>query len=474
MMGPVLIAGDELKREVAEALKSKRQHLGVVLVRSALDEPSRGPATAADFHEVGVAVQVVQASPPPAEGPLQLVAQVLQRFRIVEFVSEAPVFRARVEYWQETEFETNQELRAYSVAVVDSIKELVNLNPLYKEGLSLILDRLDVHDPSVLADFAAAMTTASGEELQEVLATRSIRKRIEQVLILLKREIEISKLKTQISKRIEDRMSKQQREFFLKEQLKEIKQELGLSKGDAQTEVDRFQERIAALTLTEEAGERIDEELEKLKLLEPSSPEFNVVRAYLDWLTVLPWGVYTEDSYDLERAAKHPRRRPLRPHRRQGPDPGADFGRNRQGRPGGIDHAAGRPAGSRQDLHRTVDRAGPGPKVLSLLAGRDPRRGRDQGPPAHLHRRHAREVHPGHQDLQDRQPADHARRGGQGRRQLPRRPRLGAAGSPRPGAEPGLPRPLSGRPLRPLEGAVRVYRQPARDDSPSRCWTGWR
>ena len=303
MMGPVLIAGDELKREVAEALKSEQQHLGVVLARSNLEQLPGGPAAGADFHEVGVAVQVVQASSPPAEGPLQLVAQVLQRFRIVEFLSEAPVFRARVEHWHETEFETNEELRAYSVAVVDSIKELVNLNPLYKEGLSLILDRLDVHDPGVLADFAAAMTTASGEELQEVLATRSIRKRIEQVLILLKREIEISKLKTQITKRIEDRMSKQQREFFLKEQLKEIKQELGLSKGDAQTEVDRFQERLAALTLTEEAGERIDEELGKLKLLEPSSPEFNVVRAYLDWLTVLPWGVYTEDSYDLERAS---------------------------------------------------------------------------------------------------------------------------------------------------------------------------
>jgi len=303
MMGPVLIAGDELKREVAEALRSEKRHLGVVLARSNLEQLPGGPVTAADFHEVGVAVQVVQASAPPGEGPLQLVGQVLQRFRIVEFVSEAPVFRARVEHWHETEYESNQELRAYSVAVVDSIKELVNLNPLYKEGLSLILDRLDVHDPGVLADFAAAMTTASGEELQEVLATRSVRQRIEQVLILLKREIEISKLKTQISKRIEERMSKQQREFFLKEQLKEIKQELGLSKEDRQTEVERFQKRIARLTLTEEAGERIDEELEKLKLLEPSSPEFNVVRAYLDWLTVLPWGIYTEDSYDLQRAA---------------------------------------------------------------------------------------------------------------------------------------------------------------------------
>ena len=99
----------------------------------------------------------------------------LERFNILEFVSEGPVFRARVHYWHETGFETNEELKAYSVAVVDSIKELVNLNPLYKEGLSLILDRLDVHDPGVLADFAAAMTTASGEELQEILASAPYR-----------------------------------------------------------------------------------------------------------------------------------------------------------------------------------------------------------------------------------------------------------------------------------------------------------
>jgi ATP-dependent Lon protease len=188
--------------------------------------------------------------------------------------------------------------------VVDSIKELVNLNPLYKEGLSLLLDQINVHEPGSLADFAAGMTTASGEELQEILCTRSIRKRIERALILLKREVEISKLKVQISKRIEERMSKQQREFFLKEQLSEIKKELGLSKEDAQSEVDRFQERIATLTLTEETRERIEEELDKLKLLEPSSPEFNVTRAYLDWLTVLPWGVYTQDNYDLKEARR--------------------------------------------------------------------------------------------------------------------------------------------------------------------------
>ena len=179
MMGTILLGGDELKRSVTESLQSEPKLLGLVMVRSKPDEPRREPEAASDFHEVGVAIRVVQAAPSPAEGPMQLVVQVLQRFNVVEFVSQAPVFRARVAYWHETGFRTNQELKAYSVSVVECIKELVNLNPLYKEGLSLLIDRMDVHDPGVLADFAAAMTTASGEELQEILAMRSIRKRIE-------------------------------------------------------------------------------------------------------------------------------------------------------------------------------------------------------------------------------------------------------------------------------------------------------
>ncbi len=97
-------------------------------------------------------------------------------------------------------------------------------------------------------------------------------------------------------------MSKNQREFFLREQLKAIKKELGIEKGGKETEVERFEKRIGDLTLPDEARERINEELEKLKLIEPTSPEFNVTRSYLDWLTVLPWGIVSEDNYDINRA----------------------------------------------------------------------------------------------------------------------------------------------------------------------------
>jgi ATP-dependent Lon protease len=190
------------------------------------------------------------------------------------------------------------------VAIIDCIKELVTLNPLFKEGLSLLVERVNLTDPSALADFSASMTTSSGVEIQKVLETRDILGRLETSLVLLKKELEITRLKSQISKRIEEQLSKQQREFFLRQQLQEIKKELGIAKDDTQAELEKYQDRLKKLVLTDEAGDRIKEEMEKLKLLGPSSPEFAVSRAYLDWLTILPWGVYSKESYNLEKARK--------------------------------------------------------------------------------------------------------------------------------------------------------------------------
>jgi ATP-dependent Lon protease len=116
--------------------------------------------------------------------------------------------------------------------------------------------------------------------------------------------VEISKLKAKISKRIEEQLSKQQREFFLKAQLQEIKKELGLSKDDTQAEIEKYENRLKKLVLSDEAREKVKEEIEKLKLIGSSSPEFNVTRTYLDWLTILPWGVYSKDSYNRKKASK--------------------------------------------------------------------------------------------------------------------------------------------------------------------------
>jgi ATP-dependent Lon protease len=186
--------------------------------------------------------------------------------------------------------------------VITTLKDLVKLNPLQSEAIKMFLSRSTFDDPGKLADFAANLTTASGAELQEVLETFDVRTRIDRVLILLKREVEISKLHVEINKQIQEKISGQQREFFLKEQLKAIKKELGLEKEGKTTEIEKFQERLKDLTLNSEAKQAIDDELDKFQLLEPHSPEYTVSRNYLDWLTALPWGKYSQDSFDVEKA----------------------------------------------------------------------------------------------------------------------------------------------------------------------------
>jgi ATP-dependent Lon protease len=188
------------------------------------------------------------------------------------------------------------------MAVITTLKELVKLNPLQSEAIKIFLSRSTFDDPGKLADFSANLTTASGAELQEVLETFDIRNRIDRVLVLLKREVEISKLHVEINKQIQEKISGQQREFFLKEQLKAIKKELGLEKEGKTTEIEKFQERLKELRFNSEAQKAVEDEMDKFQLLEPHSPEYTVSRNYLDWLTSLPWGKFSQDSFDVDKA----------------------------------------------------------------------------------------------------------------------------------------------------------------------------
>ena len=297
MMLPVIISDEELEQHMMKVMKDSLKYIGLVFSFRENEEDE------GKLSETGVVAKIVQASK-QANAPLQVVVQVMERFEIVKLQKEKPVIQARVRYWYDSDPGSEEELKAYSVSIINAIKELVQLNPLFKEELGLLMGRVNLKEPGTLADFSASMTTASGKELQKILETRRIKQRIEKALILLKHELEVSKLQSRISQKIEERMSQQQREFFLREQLKEIKKELGLSKEGKETEVEKYLARIRKLKLTEEARERIDEEIEKLRLIEPASPEYNVSRAYLDWLTILPWGVYSKDFFDLKRARR--------------------------------------------------------------------------------------------------------------------------------------------------------------------------
>jgi ATP-dependent Lon protease len=304
MMVPIVVEEARLKNMINDLIQSETKHVGLISVRPHEHDPSQPavPIKTKDLYTVGVVGEIVQVGQMAPDGPVQCVVAVRERFQIESVVREDPTILVAVKYLIETDMSVNEELKAYSLAIIDGIKELMRLSPLFKEEMTLLLNRSSVNEPGRLADFAASMTTASIDELQDVLESFNIAERVRKVLLLLKKEIEVSKLQVKITKQIEERLSKQQREFFLREQLKEIKKELGISKEGKEAELERFKLRLANLTLTEEAQQRIDEEMDKLALMEPSSPEFNVSRGYLDWLTVLPWGVFTEDSYDIQKA----------------------------------------------------------------------------------------------------------------------------------------------------------------------------
>ncbi len=305
MMGPIIVDDSILQQAVLKYVNQNEPlYFGLILQKPTEDGLAHAAESEDDFFKVGVVARVIQVSPYTKGEPLQVLVQALERFDVVSMMKKDAIFTAVVKYSFETIEENTEEFKAYSGAIIDCIKELVNLNPLFKEGLSLLIERINLSDPGSLADFAASMTTSSGSEIQNVLETLDVRKRLEMVLILLKNEVEISKLKAKISKRIEEQLSKQQREFFLKQQLQEIKKELGLAKDDTQTEIEKYQKRLKKLVPSKEARAKIEEEIEKLKLLGASSPEFNVTRTYLDWLTVLPWGVYSKDSYNQKKAQK--------------------------------------------------------------------------------------------------------------------------------------------------------------------------
>jgi len=293
-----LEVGPEQVETIQHALEYGTKTIGVVLVRD-----PKGSETPENIYKVGVAAKILKAFQSDGDIPGILI-NCIERFTIKHIKKTGFGMAADVQYPLPEKPIKKEELKAYTMAVITTLKELVKLNPLQSEAIKMFLSRSTFDDPGRLADFAVNLTTASGDELQEVLETFDVPTRIERVLVLLKREVEISKLHSEINKQIQEKISGQQREFFLKEQLKAIKKELGLEKEGKTTEIEKFQERLKEIKLNEEAKKVVEDEMDKFQLLEPHSPEYAVTRNYLDWLTSLPWGKFSKDSYNVRKARK--------------------------------------------------------------------------------------------------------------------------------------------------------------------------
>jgi Lon-like ATP-dependent protease len=193
-------------------------------------------------------------------------------------------------------------VRALANEIVTVVRDLVRINPMFKEQMTYFTERVEVHDAFRLADFAASATTAEPEDVQGVLEAENLEDRLQLALQLMRKELEVSKLQQKISDRVNESMKDTQRKYLLTEQLKTIKKELGIEKDDKDALVQKFEKRAEGLNMPATAQEVFDEEMDKLRVLERNSSEFNLTRSYLDWMTSLPWGVFSEDTFDLGHA----------------------------------------------------------------------------------------------------------------------------------------------------------------------------
>lgn len=277
--------------------RSKHKSMAIVLTKK--EEMPLNSMTIEDVYPVGVLARILRIIPLD-HGGAQVVLSMEKRISIKRPL-KSKYLRAEISC-QEEERELSKELKAYSINIITTIRELLKLNPLFKEELKTFLGHSDFTEPGKLADFAVALTTATREELQDVLATFNVQERIDKALLLLKKELDLSLLQSSINQKMEGSISKTQREFFLREQLKMIKKELGLEKDDKASDTEKYETRIKKLNVPQDVMTVITEEMNKLTVLEVQSPEYAVCRNYLDWLTIVPWGIYSQESHELQQA----------------------------------------------------------------------------------------------------------------------------------------------------------------------------
>ncbi len=302
MAAPLVIEPGPYYEILKQVAKSKHKLLGLFLTKQ--EEANIYKISTQEIYDVGVAARVLRIIPID-QGGAQVVLNMERRIKIQSKTKGGKSLQVKVKYFLDPPTDKQSKMvKAYSISIIATIKELLKLNPLFKEELQIFLGHSDFTEPGKLADFACALTTASREELQEVLSAFDIPKRIDKALVILKKELDLSKLQSSINQKIEATISKTQREFFLREQLKTIKKELGLEKDDKTCDVEKFEQRLNKLHVSKEVMNVIKEELEKLNLLDVQSAEYGVVRNYIDWLTIVPWGLKSEESHNLKNAKK--------------------------------------------------------------------------------------------------------------------------------------------------------------------------
>jgi ATP-dependent Lon protease len=290
---PLLITREELVRLIDDALAADRL-VAAVANREEVDSPDPD-----QLYDMGTAAAIIRMLKLP-DGSMQLFVQGVQRIRIREYVQREPYLKARVEKAREV-MEPSVELEGLARNVLTLFKNMVSLAPYLPN--EIFIAAMNVSEPNNLADFIASNINISLEEKQELLEALDVKKRLEKLTIFLNKELEILEIGSKIQSQVQTEMSKSQREYFLREQLKAIQKELG-EVDERVMEINEFKEKIEKSGMPEEAAKEAERELDRLSKMPVAAAEYTVARTYLEWLTSLPWNVSTEDNLDIKRARK--------------------------------------------------------------------------------------------------------------------------------------------------------------------------
>ena len=289
---PITVARDKSVKAIAEAQKGDKW-IGVVAQR---DSTNENPSPE-DVHTVGTLAKVVKQIKMP-DGNITIFIMGRMRFKINEFSKIDPYFAAKVDYLEDVYPQEDASFDALMSSIKDLSERIAQLSPNMPSEASIVLRNIE--QQSFLMHFIASNISSKLSDKQGLLEENSIQLRAEKLLQLLQAELQLAELKNEITNKTRADIDKQQREYFLQQQMKSIREELGGDPNDR--EIKDLVKRAEEIKWTDSAKELFKKNIEKLERMHPSTPDYSVIYNHLDLMLDLPWGTYTEDSYDLKKA----------------------------------------------------------------------------------------------------------------------------------------------------------------------------
>ena len=291
---PLMVSSAE-DVKVVEAAYEGDGFLGIIMAKKDSDN-----STIADLYEVGTAARIIKKINMP-DGGINIFISTIKRFKIRKSLNKTNPIFATVEYLDDEE-DSTFEVKALTRAIVSEMKEISDNNPMFSEEMRLNMVNID--HPGKIADFIASILNVEKEDQQRILETVNVRRRLEQVLVFIKREQELLRIQKKIQHELNEKIEKNQREYFLREELKSIQEELGTDSNGNLNDYQKFKEKIEKLNFTGEIKEAVDSELQKFNLIDPNSAEYIGTRNFLELVCNLPWQDSAVEDYNLSNASK--------------------------------------------------------------------------------------------------------------------------------------------------------------------------